>query len=404
MKARLPDPFPGFHHICLYGIDRYGVDQDIRSRRVSYRGQTHKWLFHDLGRNCEMLDQIETGVHLCDFLVGRVENPSIARRLRQLGKPVLDLNQATDNEAWNRHCIDYEKVGHLAADHLCNLGHRHFGFLTYHVTQAEHAMWQGFYDKLSGTAQTLCWIERASQKINFYKPTRRSIDVELIGHWFPEMPRPMAIFSHNDASASTLSELAFFKGVAIPEEISLLSTGNDVNVCNLSQPNLSSISLPGRRLGYEIGEYIDHLLGGKKRRPTQWMFRPIGVISRRSTDLLAIEDPLVSKALHLMRHNAASGITVKEIVDQLPISSRGFSDRFKKALNRSPREELVRLRVGFAKEKLLHTNHTVDRIAADSGFPDAEAMAHAFRNLEKCTPSHFRHHHQIRQSPPDANS
>jgi len=69
--------------------------------------------------------------------------------------------------------------------------------------------------------------------------------------------------------------------------------------------------------------------------------------------------------------------------------------RFKKAVGRTPLQELYCLRVELARERLVSTNASVYAIAIDAGFPDADIFAQRFREHVGMTPSAFRARHAI---------
>ena len=83
----------------------------------------------------------------------------------------------------------------------------------------------------------------------------------------------------------------------------MLGVDNDVVLCELSDPPLSSIDQDLERIGYEAAALLDRLMGGAARRPTR-PGRAVGVVARLSTDSIAIDDPAVATALRLIRQHA----------------------------------------------------------------------------------------------------
>ncbi len=72
------------------------------------------------------------------------------------------------------------------------------------------------------------------------------------------------------------------------------------------------------------------------------------------------------------------------------LSPRGFYRHFKEQVGRTPRQELIRLRVEAARDLLATTDLYVGEVSDRCGFPDAEAMTRAFRALLGKTPSGYR--------------
>ena len=89
--------------------------------------------------------------------------------------------------------------------------------------------------------------------------------------------------------------------------MAVLGVDNDDLLCELSDPPLSSVILNPRRAGYEAAGLLDRMMAGESIGPEKHAIGPLGIATRQSTDVLAIEDPDVRRAaLHprprLRRH------------------------------------------------------------------------------------------------------
>ncbi|MGC9452450.1 MAG: helix-turn-helix domain-containing protein [Oceanipulchritudo sp.] len=394
MSSEESRPFPGFKHVCLFGLGRGGVDDEVRTGLVKFRGQTHKWLLHDVGRYCEYLERVENGSLDCDLLVGNVNSEGLAERLRKIGKPVLDLMRMVEAPAWQTHWIDYRAVGEMGGRYLKDLGHRNLAFYTSDWGSAEQAIWEGFRGVLEKHAASLSIINRHQKVIRYFLPGEREESITWMSAWFPKMLRPLALLVNSDGHAATVAELAFFSGVSVPEELCILGIGDVRSTCETAHPGLSSISLPGEKLGYVVGEHIDRFFKGE--RVSEFLsLPPRQVVVRTSTDLSAIQDHVVAKAVAMMRREAANRVPIAEIIRKLPVSKRSFNDRFLKAIGRTPREELFRIRLEMARERLLQTNQTVLHVAMDCGFADTESMVRLFKESTGLTPTQFRRQNRV---------
>ncbi|MDC0936151.1 helix-turn-helix transcriptional regulator, partial [Pirellulales bacterium] len=117
---------------------------------------------------------------------------------------------------------------------------------------------------------------------------------------------------------------------------------------------------------------------------------PARIISRQSTDTLAIDDPMLVKALKFIVANASRAITVTDILQSVPISRRVLEQRFQKYLGRSPAAEIRRVRIEKAKRLLADSDRSLNGIAAACGFEHPEVLTRVFRRQEGETPSSFR--------------
>jgi LacI family transcriptional regulator len=87
------------------------------------------------------------------------------------------------------------------------------------------------------------------------------------------------------------------QGIPIPEAVALIGADNDEVSCDLCCPTLSSVDSNGGRIGYEAAELLHRLMTRHTRGPRSITIDPAGVVRRRSTDVMAVEDPLVASAL-----------------------------------------------------------------------------------------------------------
>ncbi len=103
---------------------------------------------------------------------------------------------------------------------------------------------------------------------------------------------------HDDRALQVL-EACRRVNVLVPEHVAVISTDNDEYLCELANPPLTSIDENPARVGYEAAALLDRLMNGESVPKTRLLLPPHGVVTRQSTDLLAIEDPYVARALTL---------------------------------------------------------------------------------------------------------
>ena len=63
---------------------------------------------------------------------------------------------------------------------------------------------------------------------------------------------------------------------------------------------------------------------------------------RQSTDLIAVDDPVVAAAARFIRENISRGIKVEDVASASHVSRRKLEQRFVRALARTPHDEIVR--------------------------------------------------------------
>lgn len=114
------------------------------------------------------------------------------------------------------------------------------------------------------------------------------------------------------------------------------------------------------------------------------------MVPRQSTDVLAIDDPLVAAAVRLIRQRACSGLSVADVLREVPLSRSVLERRFRKHLGRSPQAEIRNVQLKRVKQLLTESDLTLERIAALTGFEHPEYLSVVFRREVGETPGHYR--------------
>ena len=81
---------------------------------------------------------------------------------------------------------------------------------------------------------------------------------------------------------------------------------------------------------------------------------------------------------------------MRDVVKKFGISRGALENRFRKCLNRSPKEEIRRIQIERIQQLLLETDFTLEHIAELSGFEHAEYMSVMFKREVGTTPGAFR--------------
>jgi LacI family transcriptional regulator len=105
---------------------------------------------------------------------------------------------------------------------------------------------------------------------------------------------------------------------------------------------------------------------------------------------LAIDDVEVAAAVEFIRENFGEDIDVKDVANAVAVSRVTLERRFRAILNRTPREEIERVRVARVRTLLLQTNYSLLQIAQMTGYRSDTHLITAFRRHENCTPGAYR--------------
>jgi LacI family transcriptional regulator len=170
----------------------------------------------------------------------------------------------------------------------------------------------------------------------------------------------------------------------------VIGVDNDQPLCEICNPPLSSIWPNHALVGYEAARLLDRLMRGVRRVRARTLLPPKEVITRQSTDVLAVQDELVARALHVIRERACTGIRINEIADMVEASRSVLQRRFRLAIGRSINQELVAQRISSAQQLLAETQLPIATIAERCGFRHQEYMGTVFKAQTRQTPAQFR--------------
>ena len=224
---------------------------------------------------------------------------------------------------------DNETIARLAADHLLDRGFRRLAFYGYPRTQINR--WSEerarAFQRRAREAGVSCSIYTGR-----HGTARQWTELQRgLTAWLGALEKPVGLMACNDVRARHVLEACRALCLRVPEDVALIGVDNDEMICDLTDPPLSSIEQGARRMGYQAAVLLDRLMAERRRRAMRFVVEPEGVIARRSTDILAIEDPDVAKAVRYIRENACRGILVGDVVKQVGVSRSTLKNRFKAA-------------------------------------------------------------------------
>ena len=316
----------------------------------------------------------------------RSDAPSVAAicRIRKRGIPVVDVTMSRPDVKVPRVTSDHVGIGRLAAEHFAERNFRNIvwfstGWGTVHALR---------YRGLTERAHAEKWVVEESL------PRTRRNDWGAFMRWMTKIlrdaPKPLAALTYDETDAARLLDAAERVGVSVPEELAILSIGNDPLICNYQSVPLSSVDQNLERGGYEAAALLERLMDGEPPPAEPILIPPNGIVLRRSTDIVAAADPLVKRALDFLAANIARPFGAAQIAEALGVSRNVLDKRFRADLSRSIGEEILRQRLARVKLLLKNTDKTVADIAAETGFCNAAYLTNTFREATGVTPRAYR--------------
>jgi LacI family transcriptional regulator len=281
---------------------------------------------------------------------------------------------------------DERAIADAAALHLHTRGLRNLTAFRFSNDPFAVLREQHFYEKaanLNARAVPGWWLDEAN-------PPRTQENPAALVSWLKALPKPCGVFAGCDSWARVVARYCKISGIRIPDEVALIGVDNDSIECELQSPPLSSVAVPWRTLGQQAANLVQLALAGKSIARRRVIVPPLDVMARRSTEVFAIEDPLVAKAVGWISDNAARRVTVPAVARATATSRQRLERRFRAVLGRTIMQEVRRARVDIAKQLLATTSLELPRIAKLSGFSSHALFSVAFSRELGQSPSSYR--------------
>lgn len=326
-----------------------------------------------------------------------------ARQIADIGVPTIVLLQPHEMRAkdyplrkfscclWNSNAI-----GQMAARYFIDRGYKNFAFVddprkeTYWSADRERA----FRRELKASAPSAFRYFRyggATEKERADWMNERP----RLSAWLRTLPKPCAVFAPNDRRGKQVIDACLEEEIPVPGELAILGVDDDPWICEASVPTLSSIRCDVETAGYAIAQHLNALLHGKRLRRTEIPVHPIRVVTRQSTDWMAVKDEKVARTLDFIQKNFHDpALRVTTLARQAGLARRTLEIRFLNLTRRTLHEEIEHVRLSHAKSLLRERRLGVPEIATACGYNSANHFSRMFERRFGLSPLAYRTSHQ----------
>ncbi|MBE3145281.1 MAG: DNA-binding transcriptional regulator [Planctomycetes bacterium] len=281
---------------------------------------------------------------------------------------------------------DDDQIGQMAAAHFLQRGFHHFAYLGYDDMFWSVRRKNSFVHQLAKAG-----YDAGCFKQNRVKHLRLWIKEKTdVAQWLLSLPRPTGLMACNDDRALQAMDACRQAGLKVPEEIAILGVDDDELVCNLSWPPLSSICLDLENAGYKAAALLDRMMSGKHLPPQTIFVKARHVTTRHSTDILAISDAIVVKAVRFIQEHVRQPLQISDVLSHVAISRRGLYDKFQQSLGCSVYRYIKQTRIEHIERLLSMTDMPIRQIALEMGFSSPEHISAYFYSEKGCNPLEFR--------------
>lgn len=356
-----------------------GIGRHVRERR--------SWaLFHE-PRSLEESGPRWLATWRGDGIIARVQNRQIADLVKQTGLPVVDVLGLVPEAGIPLVHVDDREIARLAAEHLRERGVRHFGFYGLAAENWSARRRGCFRDCLGDLGRALAVFEQPRHDRSVASWDDRENE---LAQWILQLPKPAGVMVCSDQRGLDFLEACRRAGVAVPDEVAVVGVDNDEALCEIANPPLSSVWPAHNQVGYEAAALLDRLMSGEPSPAEAILIAPGGVKTRQSSDVLAVEDRNLARALQFIRERACTGLSVDQVAEAAGLSRSVLQRRFREVLEKTVHEAIFDTRLKRACELLTETELPLIDIAEQAGFKHQEYLGAVFRAHFGKTPAQFR--------------
>ncbi|MBA2112870.1 AraC family transcriptional regulator [Bremerella alba] len=324
-----------------------------------------------------------------DGIIVRCDSAAMAKAIQATKLPVIDVRGGVPEANFPLVGVDNNAITDASFEHFQQRGYRHIAWYDFGIR------------KLSwGNQRRARLIQRANQtgitcSVFSTKQKRPSITTQSqhafsdLINWLAQLPRPTGILACDDEQAHLILDAAQHLEIQVPNDLAVLGIDNDEVFCRVSNPPLSSVDVNAVAVGYKAAEMLHRQLQNKQV-PSRTLLPPRGVVTRQSSDIIAVEDPEVASALNYIRENACQPIQASDVAEFLSVSRSTLDRYFQVAIGQTTTDAIMQARLGQVKTDLVNTDLPLKSIAARSGFASVQHLANLFRERVGTTPGNYR--------------
>jgi len=339
-----------------------------------------------------------------DGIIAYVGDEDIAEYLTRLQVPTVNVSGTLAHSPFPRIQPDNLQAGTLAAGHFLDRGFTNFAYVRLGDACYAHLRGDGFEQRITQAGFELTRLPLASVKVDLLSgATDLSSRYPDLSQFLVSTPKPCGVFCTNDDAGLLIAELCQELGIQVPEEIAVLGMDNMEARCLLCRPSLSSVITPIRRVGFEAAHLLHQRLESGSWKAQEMLLPSESVADRQSTELFAVPDAQVIRALRCIHTQARQELQVEDVARYAGISRRRLEQKFRQWIHRTPLQEITRIRLEHAKDLLRTTGLALPDVAEKSGFPSVKWMHAVFARDVGETPARYRRAHSaqnVQDGPP----
>lgn len=318
----------------------------------------------------------------CDGIIAHVTTPQLASILQESGLPVVNVSDSPI-EGFSAPCVrTNDRAGtRLAAEYFISRGFRNMAFVGSGMSENPVRYGQAFKEALSEHR-----LKCSAFPVNKKMPN----DHAALIPWLKSLPKPVGILVWGVGNGHAVVDSCREAGLRVPHDVAVLCGNYDEVMNRTCVPALSGIRLPTEQIGFKAAGLLQEMMQGGSIPHGITEIDPHDIHELGSSDSLAVDDPMLIKAIQFIREHAFDTITMKDILKVVPMSQRAFERHFIKTFGHSPVDEIRQLRINKARKLLVETDMQMQFIAEACGYATYNYLTAVFKKKTGMTPRDYR--------------
>lgn len=314
-------------------------------------------------------------------------------QLREQGVPIICTTFRDLNDFEHDGCIleDRPAAGRLAADAFTERGFRNLAYVDFDNSLPLDRAFAGFQEQseqVHGATVKRCTFSvpkvYGGDKSDFHN------EIGELSEWLKTVPMPLGLFAINHRMGVRMLAACEAAGLQVPEQVGIISRGSPDAMSRMATVPLSSIDTNREEVGRRSIQLLKSIEDGNALPQDPIYISPRGFIERRSTDIMAVADARVAKAMRFMWDHLDWPLTVDDVVREQSMSRITLERAFRRTLGRGINAELRRKRMEVCKGLLRGTNMTITEIAKKIGLSNRRHVHRTFKKVFGLTPKEYR--------------
>ena len=222
------------------------------------------------------------------------------------------------------------------------------------------------------------------------KKTGAVAELAALAAWLRALPKPCGLFVAYDQRAMRVLNICRAEGIAVPEQIQIVSADNEEWICESTLPTLTSIEPDFEGAGYRAAEALLNMIDNAECRMQNAecmeaagggteTFGVRRVVERMSTTDAHGSLSRAVRARDYIRTHTGEPLSVAAIAKKLCCSTRMLQKSYKAVYGTTVRDDIAEARLERAKRLLAETKTPVGEIPGLVGFESPLHFARFFK-------------------------